>query len=56
MRLLCRFHNDLAARVAYGDALMDRYTGTKIGRVVDREPAGDAHGPCDSSPPRAGSG
>lgn len=27
MRLLCRPHNDLAARRVYGDAWMDRYTG-----------------------------
>jgi hypothetical protein len=26
MRLLCRFHNQLAAREAFGDAWMDRYT------------------------------
>jgi 5-methylcytosine-specific restriction endonuclease McrA len=26
-RLLCRVHNDLAARLAFGDRWMDRYTG-----------------------------
>jgi hypothetical protein len=26
LRLLCRFHNDRAARLAYGDRRMDRYT------------------------------
>jgi len=27
LRVLCRFHNDLAAREVYGDAWMDRFTG-----------------------------
>ena len=40
MRLLCRYHNDLAARVAYGDAVMDRYTGSGPG--AGRQSAGDA--------------
>ena len=28
-RILCRFHNDLAAREALGDACMDRFTGKR---------------------------
>jgi len=31
LRLLCRFHNDLAAREVYGDAWMDRFTGQRAG-------------------------
>jgi 5-methylcytosine-specific restriction endonuclease McrA len=27
LRLLCRFHNQRAARTAYGDAVMDRFAG-----------------------------
>jgi hypothetical protein len=27
LRVLCAFHNDLAARLEYGDELMDHYTG-----------------------------
>jgi len=27
VRLLCRFHNDLAARRAFGDEWMDQFTG-----------------------------
>jgi hypothetical protein len=30
IRILCKFHNDLAARRVFGDALMDRYTGTRV--------------------------
>jgi hypothetical protein len=29
VRLACRGHNDLAARLAFGDELMDRYTGKR---------------------------
>ena len=29
LRLLCRFHNDLAARRAFGDQWMNRYTGDR---------------------------
>jgi 5-methylcytosine-specific restriction endonuclease McrA len=32
LRLVCRFHNDLAARQALGDAVMDRYTGHQRAR------------------------
>ncbi len=37
VRLLCRVHNDLAARLVYGDACMDRYTRGR--------PRGDASAP-----------
>jgi len=37
LRVLCRFHNDLAAREALGDEVMDRYTG---GRSAPRESGG----------------
>lgn len=40
MRLLCRPHNDLAAREAYGDAVMDRYT--RSGPDAGRQSAGEA--------------
>jgi hypothetical protein len=33
LRVLCSFHNDLAARAAYGDAWMDQFT-----RRSDRRP------------------
>jgi len=33
VRVLCRFHNDLAAREVHGDAWMDRFTGGARGRV-----------------------
>jgi hypothetical protein len=33
LRVLCEFHNDLAAREAYGDAWMGRFT-----RKADRRP------------------
>jgi 5-methylcytosine-specific restriction endonuclease McrA len=29
LRLLCAFHNQYAARLAYGDPLMDRYSGSR---------------------------
>ncbi|HKB75382.1 MAG TPA: HNH endonuclease signature motif containing protein, partial [Myxococcales bacterium] len=32
VRLLCRFHNDLAARRAFGDEWMDRFTGNEAGQ------------------------
>jgi 5-methylcytosine-specific restriction endonuclease McrA len=38
VRLLCRVHNDLAARLVYGDACMDRYTRGR--------PRGDASAPA----------
>lgn len=31
LRVLCDFHNDLAARAAYGDTWMDRFTGRSAG-------------------------
>jgi len=35
MRLLCRFHNQFAARLAFGDAWMDRFTrGARAGESV----------------------
>jgi len=45
LRVLCRFHNDLAAREVYGDAWMDRFTGggrakrARVEKVVTRPPA-----------------
>ena len=39
LRVCCRFHNDLAARQAYGDAWMDRYTsGPRGGRAEAETP------------------
>jgi len=39
-RLACKFHNQLAARQAYGDEWMDRFTTSDVGRVpVAREAA-----------------
>ena len=35
-RLLCRVHNDLAARQGYGDAWMDRFTGGTRGTEAGR--------------------
>lgn len=38
LRCLCRFHNDLAARVVFGDAVMDRYTrGRRVQRTAGEE-------------------
>jgi len=45
VRVLCRFHNDLAAREVYGDAWMDRFTGGgrgargRSGKVLASPPA-----------------
>jgi hypothetical protein len=37
LRCLCKSHNDFAARLAFGDAWMDRYTrGLRRSRVVER--------------------
>lgn len=42
-RLLCKAHNDLAARQAYGDAWMDRYTrGLRPGASCGPGEAGEA--------------
>jgi 5-methylcytosine-specific restriction endonuclease McrA len=42
LRLLCRFHNDLAARQSYGDAWMDRFTRREArgGREAPSRPVG----------------
>jgi hypothetical protein len=37
LRILCDFHNDLAARQVYGGAFMDRFT--RAAAVNDRQPA-----------------
>ena len=47
-RLLCRVHQDVAARQLYGDALMDKYTRPKGGRCS--EPA-EVYGAAGASPP-----
>ncbi len=47
MRLLCRFHNDLAARMAYGNAVMDRYTRGDAGQVAGSEPRRNPGDDCD---------
>ncbi|HYG67680.1 MAG TPA: hypothetical protein VD838_08480 [Anaeromyxobacteraceae bacterium] len=38
MRILCRGHNDLAARRVYGDAWMDRFTGKRRPRGAPVRP------------------
>ncbi|HSN13831.1 MAG TPA: HNH endonuclease signature motif containing protein, partial [Anaeromyxobacteraceae bacterium] len=35
LRILCAFHNDLAARQVYGDACMDRFT--RVAETADRQ-------------------
>jgi hypothetical protein len=47
-RLLCKPHNDLAARLAYGEAWMDRYTGR-----MRRGGPGDLTGSSTAPPPNA---
>ncbi|HZZ84944.1 MAG TPA: HNH endonuclease signature motif containing protein [Anaeromyxobacteraceae bacterium] len=37
VRLLCRTHNDLAARLAFGDEWMDQFTGGNARRSLNRE-------------------
>ncbi|WP_242395342.1 HNH endonuclease [Anaeromyxobacter oryzisoli] len=49
IRLLCRAHNQRAAREVFGDALMDRYTRRSNGELFDSAPVA----PAGTQPPRA---
>jgi hypothetical protein len=55
LRVLCSIHNDLAARMAFGDALMDRFTGRGAAAATRRarcEPPGSTDGTGLPVPPR----
>lgn len=50
VRVLCKLHNDLAARLALGDDLMDRYTSGLRGPLRRPRSAGASVG-AQASPP-----